>query len=93
MNQIEFILSAEQQHLIQTQVADIVLGAIEQASKLSKYVGRDYLKKQEACDYLGITNNTLDKYIRQRGLKVSIIEGSVFISKKEIARFMSQYER
>ena len=48
-----------------------------------------FLNKQQACNYLGISNNTLDSWIK-KGLPVIRIGKTVRFDKSEINRWMQK---
>lgn len=62
MNTIQIVLTDEQLDTLQQNVYVTVSNAISQARKDTALEKR-YLRKKEACAYLGISNNTLDKWI------------------------------
>jgi len=63
---MQVILPDEQIHQIQLLLSNLIKKEIrEQLDKNSIY--SPYLNKQQTCDYLGISNNTLDSWIK-RGL-------------------------
>lgn len=58
-----------------------------------KYQFPKYLNKTQAAKYLNVSYNTMvNKYIPQ-GLKMSIIDGVVRISKEECDRFMKEHQK
>lgn len=88
---IEFVLSKDQEELIQMRINEVINEAIENNAS-SKFLSRDFLRLGEAAKYLGISYNTLKNFTENYGLKISIIDGTKFISKKNIAEFIEQYE-
>ncbi len=48
-----------------------------------------FLNKQQACEYLAITNNTLDKWI-EKGLPVIRIGKTVRFNKLEVDRWLQK---
>ena len=63
---MQVILPDEQIHQIQLLLSNLIQKEIEQQLEQSS-LNSPYLNKQQACDYLGISNNTLDSWI-QKGL-------------------------
>lgn len=63
---MQVILPDEQIHQIQLLLSHLIQKEIEQQLEQSS-LNSPYLNKQQACDYLGISNNTLDSWI-QKGL-------------------------
>ena len=55
-------------------------------------INSPYLNKQETCDYLGISNNTLDAWIRE-GLPVIKIVKSVRFDRLTISDWMKSLEK
>ena len=55
-------------------------------------INSPYLNKQETCDYLGISNNTLDAWIRE-GLPVIKIGKSVRFDRLTINDWMKSLEK
>ncbi|WP_395531576.1 helix-turn-helix domain-containing protein, partial [Enterococcus faecium] len=53
---------------------------------------KEIFRLGEACEYLSVSRSTLKKFIREKGLKVSIINDCQFIRKEELARFIKEYE-
>ncbi|CFQ88181.1 TPA: helix-turn-helix domain-containing protein [Streptococcus agalactiae] len=83
---MKVILPDEQVHQIQLLIADLIKREIE--NRLDNYIlGSPFLNKQQACEYLGISNNTLDSWIR-KGLPVIRIEKTVRFDKSEINRWL-----
>ena len=74
---MQVILPDEQIHQIQLLLSNLIQKEIEQQLEQSS-LNSPYLNKQQACDYLGISNNTLDSWI-QKGLP-SIKIGKLFDS-------------
>lgn len=58
-----------------------------------KYQFPKYLNKTQAAKYLNVSYNTMMlKYVPQ-GLKMSIVDGVVRISKEECDRFMKEHQK
>lgn len=58
-----------------------------------KYEFPKYLNKTQAAKYLNVSYNTMMlKYVPQ-GLKMSIVDGVVRISKEECDRFMKEHQK
>lgn len=70
------------------QVAKEAVDQVRIEASLSKEVFR----LGEASDYLGCDRTTLRKFIREKGLKVSVIDGCQFIRKEELVKFIKNYE-
>ncbi|AUA19849.1 helix-turn-helix domain-containing protein [Streptococcus suis] len=83
---MQVILSDEQVHQIQLLIADLIKQEVENRLDNSN-LRSPFLNKQQACDYLGISNNTLDSWIR-KGLPVIRIGKTVRFDKAEINRWL-----
>ena len=85
---MQVILPDEQIHQIQLLISDLIKQEIENRLNNSN-LESPFLNKQQACDYLGISNNTLDSWI-QKGLPTIRIEKTVRFDKNEINRWMQK---
>lgn len=83
---MQVILPDEQVHQIQLLIADLIQQEIENRLNNSSFIS-PFLNKQQACEYLAITNNTLDKWI-EKGLPVIRIGKTVRFNKIEINRWL-----
>ncbi|HFI0039284.1 TPA: helix-turn-helix domain-containing protein [Streptococcus suis] len=83
---MQVILPDEQVHQIQLLIADLIKREIE--NRLDNCIlGSPFLNKQQACDHLRISNNTLDSWIKQ-GLPVIRVGKTVRFDKSEINRWL-----
>lgn len=79
---MQVILPDEQIQQIQLLLSNLIQKEIE--SLLSKNgITSPYLNKQQACDYLGVSNNTLDSWI-QKGLPNIKIGKSIRFNKQAL---------
>ena len=85
---MQVILPNEQIHQIQLLISDLIKQEIENRLNNSN-LESPFLNKQQACNYLGISNNTLDSWIK-KGLPVIRIEKTVRFDKSEINRWMQK---
>ncbi|MGG6798117.1 UNVERIFIED_CONTAM: excisionase family DNA-binding protein [Streptococcus canis] len=83
---MQVILPDEQIHQIQILIADLISHEIENRLNNSN-IESPFLNKQQACSYLGISNNTLDSWI-QKGLPTIRIGKTVRFDKTEIKRWL-----
>ncbi|HEM3681403.1 TPA: helix-turn-helix domain-containing protein [Streptococcus suis] len=83
---MQVILPDEQVHQIQILISDLIKNEIENRLKNSN-IESPYLNKQQACEYLGISNNTLDEWIK-KGLPVIRIGKTVRFNKTEVNRWL-----
>ncbi|MFI3080034.1 MULTISPECIES: helix-turn-helix domain-containing protein [Streptococcus] len=79
---MQVILPDEQIHQIQTLLSNLIQKEIEQ-QLVQNGLNNLYLNKKQACNYLGISNNTLDSWIQQ-GLPSIKIGKTVRFSKQAI---------
>lgn len=83
---MQVILPDEQIHQIQLLISDLIKQEIENRLNNSN-LKSPFLNKQQACDYLGISNNTLDSWIK-KGLPVIRIGKTVRFDKTELNRWL-----
>mgnify|MGYP001669198017 FL=1 len=80
--QMQVILPDEQVQQIQLLLAELIKKEIENRLNNSNFES-PFLNKQQACHYLGISNNTLDSWI-QRGLPAIKIGKTIRFNKEAI---------
>ena len=83
---MQVILPDEQIHRIQLLIADLIKQEIENRLNNSN-IESPFLNKQQTCDYLGISNNTLDSWIK-KGLPVIRVGKTVRFDKTELNRWL-----
>ena len=83
---MKVILPDEQVHQIQLLIATLIKQEIENRLNNSN-LSSPFLNKQQTCDYLGISNNTLDSWIR-KCLPVIRIGKTVRFDKAEINHWL-----
>ena len=83
---MQVILPDEQIHQIQLLIADLIKREVENRLD-NRNIKSPFLNKQQTCDSLGISNNTLDSWIK-KGLPVIRIGKSVRFNKTEINRWL-----
>ena len=84
---MQVILPDEQIHQIQLLLSNLIQKEIEQQIE-KNILSCPYLNKQQTCDYLGISNNTLDSWI-QRGLPSIKIGKTIRFDKDAIDRWLN----
>jgi helix-turn-helix, fis-type:excisionase/xis, DNA-binding len=84
---MQVILPDEQIHQIQLLLSNLIQKEIEQQIE-KNILSCPYLNKQQTCDYLGISNNTLDSWI-QRGLPSIKIGKTIRFHKDSIDRWLN----
>ncbi|TWS94802.1 MULTISPECIES: helix-turn-helix domain-containing protein [unclassified Streptococcus] len=85
---MQVILSDEQIYQIQLLIADLIKREIKNQLDSSN-IESPFLNKQQACDYLGIANNTLDSWIK-KGLPVIRVGKTVRFDKTELNRWLQK---
>ncbi|MFQ6174017.1 helix-turn-helix transcriptional regulator [Streptococcus anginosus] len=83
---MQVILPDEQIHQIQLLISDLIKQEIENRLNNSN-LESPFLNKQQTCIYLGISNNTLDSWIK-KGLPVIRIGKTVRFDKTELNRWL-----
>ncbi|MCW6665517.1 helix-turn-helix domain-containing protein [Aerococcaceae bacterium NML160702] len=83
---MQVILPTEQVQEIQTMIMELLQHEIKHF-KEDMGLESPYLNKAQACNYLGISNNTLDSWI-QKGLPTIKIGKTVRFNKNEIDRWL-----
>ena len=84
---MQVILPDEQIHQIQLLLSNLIQKEIEQQIEKNP-LSCPYLNKPQTCDYLGISNNTLDSWI-QRGLPSIKIGKTIRFHKDSIDRWLN----
>lgn len=79
---MQVILPDEQIHQIQRLLSNLIKKEIKK-QLTNCGIDSPYLNKQQACDYLGVSNNTLDSWIQQ-GLPSIKIGKTVRFNKQAI---------
>lgn len=83
---MQVILPDEQIHQIQLLIADLIKQEIENRLDNSN-TNSPFLNKQQTCNYLGISNNTLDNWIK-KGLPIIRVGKTVRFDKTEVNRWL-----
>ena len=84
---MQVILPDEQIYQIQLLLSNLIQKEIKQQLEKNT-LSFPYLNKQQTCDYLGISNNTLDSWI-QRGLPSIKIGKTIRFNKDAIDRWLN----
>ncbi|NQN54469.1 helix-turn-helix domain-containing protein [Streptococcus suis] len=85
---MQVILPDEQIHQIQLLIANLIKQEIENRLN-NRNLESPFLNKQQACDYLGISNNTLDSWIK-KGLPVIRVGKTVRFDKTELNHWLKK---
>lgn len=91
MNEIQFLLNDEQMKQIGNNIYSLILDNVNQVRK-DMIINKRYLTKQETCQYLHISNNTLDKWVEQ-GLPKITIQGVVRFDRQIVDNWLHCYNR
>ena len=83
---MQVILPDEQVQQIQLLLAELIKKEIEKKLNNSN-LESPFLNKQQACHYLGISNNTLDSWIK-KGLPYIGVGKTIRFDKAEINRWL-----
>lgn len=90
-NEIQVILPPNLDHELRNYFYHVAKEAVDQI-RIETSFNKEIFRLGEACEYLSVSRSTLKKFIREKGLKVSIINDCQFIRKEELARFIKEYE-
>ena len=87
---MQVILPDKQIHQIQLLLAELIKKEIENRLNNSN-LESPFLNKQQACHYLGISNNTLDSWIKN-GLPYIRVGKTIRFDKAEINRWLQNQQ-
>lgn len=88
---VQILLSSEQEASLKQYVYTTILDEIKKARSDARLDIR-YLSKKETCTYLGIANNTLDKWIGA-GLPLIRVCGVVRFNREQIDKWLAYYSK
>lgn len=89
MNELTILLSDTQQKQLQQTIHQLLTHEIDQfRTKLG--LNERYIKKNQLCHYLNLSNNTVDKLIAE-GLPKINIQGVVLYDRIEIDNWLKGY--
>jgi hypothetical protein len=86
---MQVILPDEQINQIQHLISELIKKEIEIRLN-NNNLNRPFLNKQQACQYLGISNNTLDSWIK-RGLPTIKIGKTIRFNKETINSWLNSH--
>lgn len=87
---MQVILQEEQVNEIQHLIGRLIEDEIEKFRE-DNGINSPFLNKKQACDYLGVSNNTLDTWII-RGLPAIRVGKTIRFDKGEIRKWMNQLQ-
>lgn len=86
---MQIILSQEQIQDIQMLIANLIRQEID--NRLNKSgIRSPYLNKKQACEYLGISNNTLDSWIK-KGLPIIRVGKTVRFNTDDLNQWLQNF--
>ena len=88
---VEITLSPDQEASFKNYIYTLVVEEVRNA-RTAVHLESRYLSKKEACEYLGIANNTLDKWI-DVGLPMIHLWGVVRFQREEIDKWLRDYSK
>ncbi|MGK0563058.1 helix-turn-helix transcriptional regulator [Enterococcus faecalis] len=91
MNELKIIISEDQLLNIKHQISTLILTEIENTIKQVN-INYRYMNKKQTSQYLQISNNTLDSWIKQ-GLTVIKINGSTRFDRIAIDKWLNRLEK
>ncbi|MGY0400673.1 helix-turn-helix domain-containing protein [Carnobacterium jeotgali] len=73
---------------------ELVTFITETFQELSNKAGnsKEWMSKKESCVYLSVSNNTFDRYINDKGLKVVTIEGVRRFKRTDLDEFYLKHK-
>ena len=86
---MQIILSQEQIQEIQMIIANLIRQEIDKRLHKSG-IRSPYLNKKQACEYLGISNNTLDSWIK-KGLPIIRVGKTVRFNTDELNNWLQNF--
>lgn len=88
---VEITLSPDQEASFKNYIYTLVVDEVRNA-RTAVHLENRYLSKKEICEYLGIANNTLDKWI-DVGLPMIHLWGVVRFQREEIDKWLRDYSK
>lgn len=89
MSELTILLSDQQQQHLQQTIHQLLSDEIEQF-RVKIGLNERYIKKNQLCHYLNLSNNTVDKLIME-GLPKINVQGIVLYDRTEIDRWLKSY--
>lgn len=86
---MQIILSQEQIQEIQMIIANLIRQEIDNLLHKSS-IRSPYLNKKQACEYLGISNNTLDSWIK-KGLPIIRVGKTVRFNTDDLNQWLQNF--
>ena len=89
MNELTILLSQAQQETLQQTIHQLLINEINQF-RVELGLNERYIKKNQLCHYLNLSNNTVDKLVME-GLPKINIQGVVLYDRVEIDNWLRGY--
>lgn len=90
MSNFQVQLSEEQSKMLQQSLYRLTLETVERV-KQDVALDRDFLTQEKMAQWLGISVNSLKKYVIE-GMPVSVLDGRKFFSKKRVSEWILSKE-
>lgn len=90
MTKLQIVLSDEQANSLEKSVVEVITKSLEYGN--SKWASKEWLRKGECAEHMGIARTTLDSWIK-KGLKVSVVQGVQLISKQALNEFLQEHQQ
>lgn len=91
MSELTILLSDQQQQHLQQTIHQLLITEINHVQK-ELGIGKRYLKKNQLCTYLNLSNNTLDKLL-MAGLPKINIHGIILYDKFAVDKWLITYSQ
>ncbi|MGX7420743.1 helix-turn-helix transcriptional regulator [Carnobacterium gallinarum] len=89
MNELTILLSDTQKQRLQESIHQLLENEVTQF-QIDLGLNKRYLKKNQLCQYLNLSNNTIDKLITE-GLPRININGVILYDKQEIDKWLKKH--
>jgi predicted DNA-binding transcriptional regulator AlpA len=89
MNELTILLSEQQQLHLQESIHQLLIKEVNQF-RVELGLNERYIKKNQLCHYLNLSNNTIDKLIME-GLPKINIQGVVLYDRVEVDNWLKSY--
>ncbi|QIK51278.1 hypothetical protein G7058_03910 [Jeotgalibaca porci] len=78
---------------MQQQITETVISIVtETINEVRQKPQKRYYKKSEFCEFFGCSFNTLQKFIRELGLKVVVLGDSQYIDLEDFIQFADKHK-
>lgn len=91
MAELKIPLPDSIQDELKTMIRNAAIQAINEATQ-RETKAKDWMDQKSACEYIGISFSTFQNF-RKLGLRISTVQGKTLVSKKEINRFLEEYQQ